>query len=96
MKNKSKLKVSSNGNKSWWLDGLLHREDGPAMEDADGYKSWYLNGECHREDGPAIEWDKLGQKEWYLNNKRYSSHDEWFKALTSEQQYNYLWNLDNE
>ena len=26
-------------------DGLLHREDGPAIEGADGTRFWYLNGE---------------------------------------------------
>jgi hypothetical protein len=92
MKNKSILEISNYGDKSWWLDDLLHREDGPAMEDVDGYKAWFINGKLHRVDGPAVEWDKYGQKEWYLNNNRYS-HDEWFKALTPEQQYNYLWNL---
>lgn len=30
-------------------DGLLHREDGPAVEWADGFKFWYLNGEIKTE-----------------------------------------------
>jgi hypothetical protein len=29
--------------KHWWLNGLLHREDGPAVEYADGTKYWYIN-----------------------------------------------------
>ena len=29
----------------WFLNGLLHREDGPAYVDANGSKVWYLNGE---------------------------------------------------
>ena len=37
------------------LNGKLHREDGPAIEDSDGDKYWYLNDKLHREDGPAIE-----------------------------------------
>jgi len=32
------------GDKFWWLDGKLHREDGPAVEYADGSKFWYLEG----------------------------------------------------
>jgi hypothetical protein len=52
----------------WYLNGNLHREDGPAIEYADGNKEWYLNGERHREDGPAIE-DADGDKFWYLNGK---------------------------
>ena len=37
------VKVYTNGDKFWWLNGKLHREDGPAVEYADGGKSWYLN-----------------------------------------------------
>ena len=33
------VKVYPNGDKEWWLNGKLHREDGPAIEDADGDKS---------------------------------------------------------
>ena len=32
------------GNKRWYLNGKIHREDGPAVERADGSKFWYLNG----------------------------------------------------
>jgi hypothetical protein len=28
----------------WYLDGNVHRTDGPAVEWADGDKSWFLNG----------------------------------------------------
>ena len=52
----------------WRLGGKLHREDGPAVEDAYGYKEWYLNGKRHREDGPAYE-RASGTKEWYLNGE---------------------------
>ena len=62
------VKVYTNGTKLWFLNGKLHREDGPAVEWADGTKKWYLNGEYHREDGPAVEWAD-GTKFWYLNGK---------------------------
>ena len=35
----------ANGGKSWWLNGVRHREDGPACEYANGRKFWYLNDE---------------------------------------------------
>ena len=35
--------VNDRGDKLWYLNGKLHREDGPAAEDADGSKYWYLN-----------------------------------------------------
>jgi hypothetical protein len=38
------VKVYPDGDKEWWLNGKLHREDGPAFEDSDGYKAWWLNG----------------------------------------------------
>jgi hypothetical protein len=41
----------ANGTKIWYLNGLLHREDGPAIERpdgvgpmADGSKEWFLDG----------------------------------------------------
>jgi hypothetical protein len=32
------------GNRCWYLNGQLHRVDGPAAEYADGTNLWYLNG----------------------------------------------------
>jgi len=64
------VEVYEDGSKRWYLDGKLHREDGPAFEHANGRKDWYLNGERHREDGPAIEWAD-GTKFWYLNGQRH-------------------------
>jgi len=60
--------VCDNGDRFWFLNGELHREDGPAVEYVSGTKHWYLNGERHREDGPAIEFIS-GNKYWYLNGK---------------------------
>ena len=46
--------------------GELHRDDGPAVEDANGSKFWCQNGRLHRTDGPAIEWAH-GINEWWIN-----------------------------
>jgi len=51
--NKPECKTYPNGDKVWYLNGKHHREDGPAVEDADGTKKWFLNDKLHREDGPA-------------------------------------------
>ena len=32
------------GTKYWYLNGELHREDGPAYESVDGHKVWYYKG----------------------------------------------------
>jgi hypothetical protein len=62
------VKVYTNGTMEWYLNGKLHREDGPAVEYSNGCKAWYLNGKLHREDGPAVEHSD-GDKSWYLDGK---------------------------
>ena len=62
------VKVYADGSRYWYMNGVRHREDGPAIEYANGYKEWYFNGKLHREDGPAVEYSD-GSKEWYLNGK---------------------------
>ena len=73
------VKVYTNGDKLWFLNGKRHREDGPAAEWASGDKYWFLNGKRHREDGPAIEYAN-GNKFWYLNGTNYTE-DEWKAKL---------------
>ena len=68
--NKPECKTNPSGTKEWYLNGKLHREDGPAYEHPDGTKAWYLNGKLHREDGPAYERSD-GTKIWHLNGKRH-------------------------
>jgi hypothetical protein len=75
------------------LDKKYHREDGPALVYPNGYKAWFINGRLHRVDGPAVEDLILNKNRFALNGIEYSK-EEWFKKLTPEQQYNYLWNLD--
>lgn len=67
-----------NGDKAWYLNNELHREDGPAIEWVNGDKAWYLNGEHHRGDGlPAIEYAN-GDKRWFLNGKPVTQNEvEW-------------------
>jgi hypothetical protein len=69
MTDKPVMVTNGLGDKSWYLNDKLHREDGPAVEYANGSKFWYLNGKLHREDGPAIEWAD-GDKSWHLNGKK--------------------------
>jgi hypothetical protein len=62
-----KVKVSANGDREWYQNGMRHRLDGPAIEYADGHKYWYQNGKRHREDEPAIEYAN-GDKSWWQND----------------------------
>ena len=83
--NKPECKTYANGDKRWLLNGVFHREDGPAIEHASGTKAWFLNGKLHREDGPAIEWGD-GKRWWYLNGKRLTEkeHREQTQACTNK------------
>jgi len=38
------MEIDEYGSKRWYLNGLKHREDGPAVEYLTGTKVWYLNG----------------------------------------------------
>lgn len=68
MKIKDGLHIDNKGTKTWYLNGEIHREDGPAIETVNGDKYWYKNGMIHREDGPAAEFAD-GQKKWLKNGQ---------------------------
>jgi hypothetical protein len=70
--------------------GLLHREDGPALELTDGRKEWFIKGKRHRGDGPALILAD-GRIFWYLNNICFDKKEEWFEALTEEQKEKVLY-----
>ena len=81
------------GNISYWLDGKLHREDGPAVERKNGDKIWWWHGKLHRDNGPAIEKED-GSQEWWIhgvpqafkvvhqegNEEKQKTHIEWEDA----------------
>jgi hypothetical protein len=60
---KNGIEIDEDGNKRWYKDDNLHREDGPAIEGKYGSKYWCIEGKLHREDGPAVEYKK-GNKRW--------------------------------
>jgi hypothetical protein len=60
--------VDSNGTQRWYLNGQLHREDGPAVILSDGTQYWCCNGQLHREDGPAVIYSD-GTQLWYRNDR---------------------------
>ena len=62
------VRVYDSGDKFWYLNGELHRADGPAAEIINGYKAWFLKGERHRLDGPAVVHSD-GSKEWWLKGR---------------------------
>jgi hypothetical protein len=68
------MSVQSDGTRLWHVNGMLHRDDGPAVERANGTREWWLNGLRHREDGPAIE-RVDGYRLWCVNGERVSPED---------------------
>ena len=69
------FKTTDNGTKCYYLNGMFHREDGPALEYTTGKKEWYKNGLLHRENGPAIEYAD-GYRHWCLNGKCYGYNND--------------------
>jgi hypothetical protein len=68
-------KIAADGSKGWFKRGLLHRDNGPAIEYSDGTKLWYNIGCLHRDKGlPAIEYAN-GAKEWWVNGQRHRDGD---------------------
>jgi hypothetical protein len=61
--------VYPTGRTEWYNEsGILHREDGPAVEFSNGEKRWYINGKLHRTDGPALIHEN-GDMFWYFEGK---------------------------
>lgn len=54
------------GNKKWYLNGVLHRLDGPAIQYKNGSRLWFVNGVPHREELPAVVLAD-GTLKWYIN-----------------------------
>jgi hypothetical protein len=52
----------------YFVDGLNHREDGPAVLMSDGSTQWRQFGLLHRVGGPAQEWTDGGQT-WAIDGK---------------------------
>ena len=75
----------SNGDKAWYKEGKLHREDGPAVEFANGSKEWYKENKLHREDGPAVEYAN-GNKEYWLNS-RYLYYRDWYIIVNNLEKF---------
>ena len=66
MENKPICEIDKYRTKRWFLNGIYHREDGPAIEYLDGTKVWFKCGATHRLDGPAIIYHD-GRVNWCVN-----------------------------
>ena len=87
MKPERKVYYNKNGQverESWYLNGRLHREDGPAIiwyhkNGQIEHEHWYFNSQSHRENGPAIIYyyksGKIKTTEWYINGKKLTKEE---------------------
>jgi hypothetical protein len=86
----SECEINKFGTKFWRINkGLLHREDGPAVEYTSGHKEWWVKGKLHRLEGPAVERHD-GIKEWWVNNITCSTREFPFVVIM------FLLNCDKE
>ena len=81
--------------KCWWRYLIKHPKFTGCLINKINNKAWYKNGKRHREDGPASEW-KSGYKEWWLNDMRYNSEQDYKIAVRKVKLVRVLKRLDNE
>ena len=67
LQSETKVYIWNDGQVDWTINGVLHREDGPALSYPDGSCRWYLNGKLHRSGGPAV--DGAMHKFWYIHGE---------------------------
>lgn len=65
---KQGLHIAYNGHQYWYLNGQLHRTDGPAVIYTNGTQFWYQYNKLHRTDGPAIIYSD-NDKRWWINGE---------------------------
>ena len=77
-KAKFKTVIEPDGTKKWYINGLCHRDDGPAIIYPNGSEEWYKNGKLHRLYGSARTiWTKTGVIDggWYIDGRQLSEKE---------------------
>jgi len=87
--------IVRDGTLAWFLDGMRHRVDGPAIILV--YKNkvsnfWFYKGMRHRVDGPAFEYYD-GSHEWFINDVDLTSE---IKTWLLENNIAYPFSKENE
>lgn len=60
--------VLEDGTKEWRVEGLLHRNNGPARVTASGFEEWYQRDKKHRVGAPAAYSTGPNPSEWWYQN----------------------------
>lgn len=61
------------GSNFWFKGGILHRDNGPAVEYKEGKEIWFRDGKIHREDGPATIF--YSDEEWFVDGVKYKKNE---------------------
>ena len=71
--------------KIWYRNGIVHRDDGPAIERADRTQEWYAEGIRHCENGPALI-SADGERHWFIHGKELTEpeFDEMRRRISDE------------
>ena len=64
---------------SYYKNGRIHREDGPATIYPSGARFWFIDGEYRWTDGPAVIWSD-GSYEWYVSDRTYYTNKSYQEA----------------
>lgn len=96
-KTRPSRRVGPDGTTRWFRNGVLHRDDGPAVVGIDGNEEWFQDGLRHRENGPAIVLAS-GFQYWYLHDRLHREDgpaaDEGSDGLREWYQHGVLHRLD--
>lgn len=80
------IKLGKDGATFWYLHGVVHRDDGPAVVYPNGEKWWFQFGKQHREDGPAIE-RADGSKQWFRDGLCHRDDGPAFEGADGRKEY---------
>jgi len=73
--------IFGKGYEAWYINGQLHRLDGPSIINNDGSTMWYKDNKLHCESGPAASWPRQNLYEYYLEGIQYSPEEFNLKML---------------
>jgi hypothetical protein len=68
-KNFTGIVKTDSGSISYFKNGFLHREDGPARIFPEGYQGWHLEGKFHNLNGPARIYPNGSEEYWVYGKK---------------------------
>lgn len=61
--------IHANGSVKYYVNGVRHREGGPACIYVNGTEKWYREGKRHRDDGPAATYPD-GRRVWFVEGEK--------------------------